>query len=44
MLPEFLIISFQRYDFRTNRKINASIRFSEQLDLNQFSDNDCLGK
>ena len=44
MLPEFLIISFQRYDFRTNRKMNSSIRFCESLDISQFTDLDCLGK
>jgi len=43
MLPEFLIISFQRYDWRTNGKINSSISFSENLDIGQLSDPDCIG-
>ncbi len=44
ILPDFLIISFQRYDFRTDRKINSSISFSENLDIKPFSQLDCIGK
>ena len=42
LLPKVLIISFQRYNIITNRKINASVKYGESIDLKDFIDNDLI--
>ena len=41
-LPKVLIISFQRYNIITNRKINASVKYGESIDLKDYIDNDLI--
>lgn len=41
ILPEILIISFQRYNCRTKRKNSISIQYPFQIDLSMFIDKDC---
>jgi ubiquitin C-terminal hydrolase len=37
-LPEILILSFQRYSNRLNRKNNCKISFKNDIDLNEYTD------
>jgi ubiquitin carboxyl-terminal hydrolase 8 len=37
-LPEILILSFQRYSNRFNKKNNCKISFKNDIDLNEFTD------
>lgn len=41
-LPEYLIISFQRYNSRTRTKNSCGIKCSETLDISNFVDRDIL--
>jgi len=38
-LPDILILSFQRYSNRLNRKNNCKISFKNEIDLNDYTDN-----
>ena len=39
--PNILILSFQRINWRTKRKNSCSIRFSEELNIKKYIDEDC---
>lgn len=41
-LPKVLIISFQRYNIITNRKINTSVKYGENIDLKDYIDNELI--
>ena len=38
MLPDILIICFQRYNYRSKRKLNTNISFKEKIDMKEFID------
>jgi len=42
ILPEIIIVSFQRYNYLSNRKNNARITFSEELNITNFVDFECI--
>ncbi len=42
-LPEILILSLQRYDYRKDVKNNSKIKFKDTIDLEDFIDKDCCG-
>ena len=44
ILPQILIITFQRYNYRSKRKNSSKIIFEPTLDIYKFVDKDCLGK
>jgi ubiquitin C-terminal hydrolase len=44
ILPDVLILSLQRYNGRNKKKNMSPIEFSENLDLEDFIDRDCLSK
>ena len=43
-LSKILIITFQRYNFRTNNKNNIMIAFKDSLNLSKYIDKDCIGE
>lgn len=43
-LPDVLFISFQRFNPRTKRKNSTRIQFSEELNLIDYVDKECLGE
>lgn len=44
ILPEILILSFQRYNGRLRRKNTSKIKFEESLDISKYVDKQCIGK
>jgi ubiquitin C-terminal hydrolase len=44
LLPDILILSFQRYNSRSRRKNSSKIIFDEQLDMREFVDGACSKK
>jgi ubiquitin C-terminal hydrolase len=43
-LPDILIISLQRYNYRSNRKNTNSVELLEKINLINYIDTDCEGK
>ena len=42
--PNILILSLQRIDMRSERKINSDVSFTDELDLRDYIDKDCFNK
>ena len=43
ILPQILIITLQRYNYRSKRKNSSKICFKTTLDISKFVDKDCIG-
>jgi len=41
---EVLVITFQRYNFRTNKKNSSKICFQQTLDIAKYVDKECVEK
>jgi len=41
-LPQILIITFQRYNYRSKRKNSSKIYFKQSIDMAKFCDSDCF--
>jgi hypothetical protein len=43
ILPKILVITFQRYNYRSKIKNPSRILFDQTIDLAKFVDTDCVG-
>jgi ubiquitin carboxyl-terminal hydrolase 8 len=43
-LPEILILTFQRYNYRNRMKANSRISFKEKIDVSRYIDKECTGR
>lgn len=42
ILPKILIITFQRYNYRSKKKNPSKIIFNQTIDISKFVDSDCV--